>query len=69
MWSLIAITVGCCVGAVCLFGLAVWLLSRAELDEARRISRVQPTRMDGIDGMDVFDEPFRESGDDLANCD
>jgi ABC-type enterobactin transport system permease subunit len=69
MLTLILITVGCCVGAVCLFGLAVWLLSRAELDEARRISRIQPTRMDGIDGVDVFDEPFRESGDAFSNCD
>jgi hypothetical protein len=63
MLTLIAITVGCCVGAVCLFALAVWLLAHAELDEARRISRIQPTRMDDIDGLDVFDEPFWESGD------
>jgi ABC-type enterobactin transport system permease subunit len=69
MLTLVLITVGCCVGAVCLFALAVWLLSRAELDEARRISRIQPTRMDGIDGVDVFDEPFRESGDAFSNCD
>jgi nitrate reductase gamma subunit len=55
MLTLIAITVGCCVGAVCLFGLAVWLLSRAEIDEARRVSRVQPTRMDDLDGLDVFE--------------
>jgi ABC-type enterobactin transport system permease subunit len=69
MLTLILITVGCCVGAVCLFGLAVWLLSRAELDEARRISRIQPTRMDDRDGMDVFDEPFWESGDEIFDAD
>jgi ABC-type enterobactin transport system permease subunit len=55
MLTLVLITVGCCVGAVCLFALAVWLLSRAELDEAQRISRIQPTRMDHIDGLDVFE--------------
>ena len=55
MWALIVITVACCVAAVCLFAVAVWLLSRAEIDEARRISRIEPTRMDDLDGLDVFE--------------
>lgn len=55
MWTLIGITVACCVSAVCLFAVAVWLLSRAEIEEARRISRIKPTRMDDIDGLDVFE--------------
>ena len=56
--SLLTIAVAailCCVAAVCLFSLAVWLLSRAEIDEARRISRIEPTRMDDLDGLDVFE--------------
>ena len=58
--TIVAISIACCVAAVCLFSAAVWLLSRAELDEARRISRIQPTRMDDLDGLDVFDDPFSE---------
>lgn len=56
--SLLTIAVAailCCVFAVCLFAVAVWLLSRAEIDEARRISRIEPTRMDQLDGLDVFE--------------
>ena len=49
------IAIACCVAAVCLFAVAVWLLSRAEIDEARRISRIEPTRMDDLDGLDVFE--------------
>lgn len=44
------------VGGVCIFTLAVWLLSRAEIDEARRISQIRPTRMDDVDGLDLFDD-------------
>ena len=55
MWTLIVISIACCVAAVCLFSLAVWLLSCAEIDEARRISRIEPTRMDDLDGLDVFE--------------
>ena len=53
--TIVAISIACCVAAVCLFSAAVWLLSRAELDEARRISRIEPTRMDDYDGLDVFE--------------
>ena len=53
--TLIGISIACCVAAVCLFSAAVWLLSRAEIDEERRISRIEPTRMDDLDGLDVFE--------------
>lgn len=53
--TIVGISIACCVAAVCLFSLAVWLLSRAEIDEARRISRIEPTRMDDLDGSDVFE--------------
>jgi len=53
--TIVGISIACCVAAVCLFAVAVWLLSRAEIDEARRISRIKPTRMDDIDGLDVFE--------------
>ena len=55
MTTIVGISIACCVAAVCLFSLAVWLLSRAEIDEARRISRIEPTRMDDLDGLDVFE--------------
>lgn len=53
--TIAGIAIACCVFAVCLFAVAVWLLSRAEIDEARRISRIEPTRMDDLDGLDVFE--------------
>ena len=53
--TIVGISIACCVAAVCLFSAAVWLLSRAEIDEARRISRIKPTRMDDLDGLDVFE--------------
>ena len=53
--TIVGISIACCVSAVCLFAVAVWLLSRAEIDEARRISRIEPTRMDDLDGLDVFE--------------
>jgi len=58
--TIVGISIACCVAAVCVFSVAVWLLSRAELDEARSISRIEPTRMDDLDGLDVFDDPFSE---------
>ena len=58
--TIVGISIACCVAAVCLFSAAVRLLSRAELDEARRISRIQPTWVDDVDGLDVFDDPFSE---------
>ena len=53
--TIVGISIACCVSAVCLFAVAVWLLSRAEIEEARRISRIEPTRMDDLDGLDVFE--------------
>ena len=54
---LAAVTVGCCGTAVCAFSLAVYLLSRAEIEESRRISSVNPMRSD-VDELDIFGDEF-----------